>query len=154
MAVQNQEEDGCWVLYRGRKRATKVRWEALVSVFVVNMPESTSAEWLRAVFSWFGKVIDAFIPLSSRRGKVWCFGFVRLREYSLPLKAVKAMNGCSLGGRRLTIKIASFGWLKRRPSTRTHLSEEKTFCVNPPLCSVQSVGAKSVVQELCSGART
>lgn len=133
-----------------------MRWEDLVSVFVDNMLESTSTKWLRVVFSWFGKVMDAFIPLSSKRGKGWCFGFVRFREYSLALKAVKAMNGCSLGGRRLTVKIASFRWLKRRPSTRTqrtpHLSEEKMFWVNPPCAQlkvlVPRAWYKSSVQEL------
>lgn len=38
-------------------------------VFVDNMPENTSVEWLRRAISSFGKVGDTFIPQSTGKEK-------------------------------------------------------------------------------------
>lgn len=47
-------------------------------MFVDNLPEVTSIDWLRAEFSSLGKVWDAFILASSRKGRGKCFGFASL----------------------------------------------------------------------------
>lgn len=65
------EEDGEWTTYSSRrtlKKDKRVKWEDLITVFVDNMPVVTQAKWLMWAFSRFGKVVDAFIPASSRRG--------------------------------------------------------------------------------------
>lgn len=55
-------------------------WEELIFVFVDGLLIFTRVEWLSSAFSQFGKVVDAFIPNSSRKGRSGCFGFVRFRE--------------------------------------------------------------------------
>lgn len=68
---------------------------------------------LRSSFSFFWKPYDAFIPASIRRGKDFCFGFVRFGDKETTTWAVEGMNGRHVSGRGLTVKEASFGWSKR-----------------------------------------
>ena len=97
---------------RGRRRAS-VKWEDLVSMFVSNLPELIVSDQLRLAFSSVGRVFDAFIPASSRKGRGFCFGFVRFGNLGSPLKAVGMMNGRSFVGRILEVNIARFGWSQR-----------------------------------------
>lgn len=60
--------------------------------FVDNMPEDTQVKWLMWAFSRFGKVVDAFIPASSRRGRHKCFGIVPFRYRFIAEKAIDVMN--------------------------------------------------------------
>ncbi|XXG74014.1 hypothetical protein AAC387_Pa07g2840 [Persea americana] len=73
--------EGKWVQVQSKrnKKYRKIRWEDLISVFVSNLPENTAVDWLRSVFSPYGYIYDAFIPAKSRRGKGFCFGFVRVQ---------------------------------------------------------------------------
>lgn len=73
------------------------------------LPESTQVDQLRFLFSSFGVVLDVLIPASSRRGRGRCFGFLTFKERSISFKAVDAMDGYSLGGRRMTDNIAKYG---------------------------------------------
>lgn len=61
-----------------------IKWEDLISVFVDNLPEKTSATWLSWAFSCYGKVMDVFILTSSRRRDGKCFGLVRYRKEEWP----------------------------------------------------------------------
>lgn len=112
---RNREE---WVIVQGkRRRRSKLQtWKDLVSMFVGNMPEDVHVEWLKRTFSFYGKVVDAYIPASTRRGKGWCFGFVRFREMNLALRAINVVHGNSLGGRKLVVNIARFGWKEEASS--------------------------------------
>lgn len=70
-----------------------MKWEDLFTLFVDNMLENAPVVCLRFAFSCFGKAADAYIPLSSTRGKGKCFGFVRFRGHIAAQKAIAAMNG-------------------------------------------------------------
>lgn len=85
-------------------------------MFVGNLPEDTDASWLAGAFSHLSKVKDAFFPCSSKKGSRSCFGFVRFRDRRLVLKSIATLNGSSLKGRRLLVKMASFSWSQRRIS--------------------------------------
>ena len=54
-------------------------------------------------------MVGVFIPASSRRGRGRCFGFVRFQGRNLAMKAVDAMDGYNLGGRRMAVNIAKYG---------------------------------------------
>lgn len=100
---------------KGFGKSKRIRWEEPISVFVNCIPVFTRVKWLRSAFSQFGKVVDAFIPNSSRIGRNGCYGFMRFRERRIALHAIEAMNGSSLCGKRVSVKLASYGWLQRRP---------------------------------------
>lgn len=73
------------------------------------MPEHIVVGWLWRTFSSFGKVYDAFIPASSRKGRGFCFGFVRFGDMETAKKIVVNTNNCDTGGRNLVVKVATFG---------------------------------------------
>lgn len=106
---------GEWTTVGSRCRRSKrsFRWENLVSVFVSNLPELTVADQLRLAFSSVGRVFDVFIPASSRRGRGFCFGFVRFGSMETAARAVNLMNGRSFAGRMLEVNVAKFGWSQR-----------------------------------------
>ena len=94
-------------------------------VFVNNIPEATGVDQLRNAFSPMGKVFYAFIPVSSRRGKGVCFGFVRFGEMGTPIKAVDRMDVKLFADRKLKVNVARFGWCKR---VRTKEGDEWGVC--------------------------
>lgn len=106
---------GEWTTVGSRCRRSKrsFRWENLVSVFVSNLPELTVADQLRLAFSSVGRVFDVFIPASSRRGRGFCFRFVRFGSMETAVRAVNLMNGRSFAGRGLEVNVAKFGWSQR-----------------------------------------
>lgn len=91
-----------------------IKWEDLESVFVNNLPEVTFAEQLRIAFSSVGRVFDAFIPASGRRGRGFCFDFVCFADMGTALRAVKMLDGASFAGRVLEVNVAKFGWSQRQ----------------------------------------
>ena len=117
--------EGKWVQVQSKryKKYRKIWWEDLISVFVSNLPENTTVDWLRSVFSPYGYIYDAFIPAKSRRGKGFCFGFVRFSDRETATRAVQSMNGRSVGGRSLLVKVASFGWSQRAGPRKLNSSE-------------------------------
>lgn len=108
-------EKSNWISVERRKRGERrvARWEDLISVFVDNLQESTSIGTLRNVFSSFGRFGDSFIPVSGCRGKGKCFGFVRYWESTAASHAVDSMNGSFIGGRRIVVNIAKYGWANK-----------------------------------------
>eukprot|EP00268_Persea_americana_P005521 TRINITY_DN11860_c0_g1_i8.p1 TRINITY_DN11860_c0_g1~~TRINITY_DN11860_c0_g1_i8.p1 ORF type:complete len:265 (+),score=50.75 TRINITY_DN11860_c0_g1_i8:689-1483(+) len=117
--------EGKWVQVQSKrnKKYRKIRWEDLISVVVSNLPENTAVGWLRSVFSPYGYIYDAFIPAKSRRGKGFCFGFVRFSDRETATRAVQSMNGRSVGGRSLLVKVASLGWSQRAGPRKLNSSE-------------------------------
>lgn len=92
------------------EKKKRIKWEDLISVFVNNPPEDIGVAWLWKSFSSFRKVVGAFIPASSRRGRSFCFVFVRFEDRRNAVRAIPALNGSFCGGWELVVKIASFGW--------------------------------------------
>ena len=80
-----------------------------MTVFVNNLPEVTRVNQLRNAFSSMGKVFDAFIANSSRRGRGVYFGFVRFADMGTAVKAVEKMNGMIFVGRKMEVMVARFG---------------------------------------------
>ena len=104
--------EGKWVLVESRKnrKIRKVKWEDLISVFMSNLPKNMVVDWLQASFSQFGKIFYASIPSSSRRGKGFCFGFVRFGDRNSANRAVECMNG-KFFWRKKAVREGGYFWV-------------------------------------------
>ncbi len=75
------------------------------TLYVGNLPWSTTEEELRVVFSSYGNVISARIISDKNTGRSRGFGFVEVDESSAE-KMINALNGSELKGRRIIVNEA------------------------------------------------
>lgn len=75
------------------------------TLYVGNLPWSTTEEELRSVFSSYGNVISARIISDKNTGRSRGFGFVEVDESSAE-KMINALNGSELKGRRIIVNEA------------------------------------------------
>ncbi len=75
------------------------------SIFVGNLPWSTTDEDLKTKFSEFGAVISARIVSDKMTGRSRGFGFVDMEDADAE-KAIGAMNGYKWGDREITCNEA------------------------------------------------
>ena len=76
------------------------------SIYVANLPWKATGKDIEGLFSEHGKVHDATVISNRRTGRSKGFGFVEMPSKSADA-AVKAMQGATLGGRDLTVRIAT-----------------------------------------------
>src|SRR5215467_10491054 len=76
------------------------------SLYVGNLPHSTTEADLRAVFEAHGSVDKVTIVTDRETGRSRGFAFVEMTDSSAADKAATALNGTELGGRTLTINEA------------------------------------------------
>ena len=75
------------------------------SIFVGNLPWSTTDAELKDKFAEFGNVISARMVTDKFTGKSRGFGFVDMEDADAE-KAIAAMNGAKWGDRELTVNEA------------------------------------------------
>jgi superfamily II DNA/RNA helicase len=75
------------------------------SLYVSNLPWRATAKELEAMFGRYGKVHEITIITDKRSGRSKGFGFVDMPRKAAQ-SAVKGMNGRSMHGRDLTVKVA------------------------------------------------
>jgi len=75
------------------------------SIYVGNLPWSTTGDELGALFSDYGVVERATISKARKTGRSRGFGFVDIREHR-PDAAIEALHGASIDGRQLTVRPA------------------------------------------------
>ncbi len=75
------------------------------SIFVGNLPWSTTDADLSGIFSEFGNVISARVVTDKFTGKSRGFGFVDMEDADAE-KAIAAMSGKKVGDRELTVNEA------------------------------------------------
>jgi superfamily II DNA/RNA helicase len=85
---------------RGPRRHTSAK-----SVYVANLPWSTTAEELEALFARHGQVSQTTIISDRRTGRSKGFGFVDMPAPSAR-GAIEALHGSTLKGRDLTVRLA------------------------------------------------
>lgn len=78
---------------------------AVVSIFVGNLPWSTTDADLAELFTAYGEVKRAKIVLDRETNRSRGFGFVDMEEADAA-KAIDAWNGQEYGGRTLTVNLA------------------------------------------------
>lgn len=75
-------------------------------IFVGGLPYVTSDEELRALFEAHGQVSSATVVMDRFTGRSRGFGFVEMLNDTEGQKAVRALNGTSLGGRSIAVNEA------------------------------------------------
>lgn len=76
------------------------------SLYVGNLPHSTTEAELRNIFEPHGAVEKITLMTDRDTGRSRGFGFVEMTDASAADKAMAALNGTDLGGRPLTINEA------------------------------------------------
>jgi RNA recognition motif-containing protein len=87
------------------------------TIFVGNLPWSTTDSDLQTLFSQFGTVISARVVTDKFSGRSRGFGFVDMDDADAD-KAISGMNGYKMGDRELTVNEAkpkSEGGERREP---------------------------------------
>ncbi|MEN2984924.1 MAG: RNA-binding protein [Dictyoglomaceae bacterium] len=75
------------------------------TLYVGNLPWSTTEEELKSVFSNYGNVISARIISDKNTGKSRGFGFVEVEDSSAE-KMISALNGTDFKGRKIIVNEA------------------------------------------------
>ena len=74
-------------------------------VYVANLPWSTTDDQLRSLFAAFGDVEGAAVVTNRKTGRSKGFGFVNMPVESAN-KAISGLNGSTIDGRDLTVRLA------------------------------------------------
>jgi len=78
----------------------------LKNIFVGNLNFNTSEDDLRQLFAAYGQVDRVSIMTDRHTGRSRGFGFVEMSSSEEGEKAIAALNGSQLGGRKLNINEA------------------------------------------------
>jgi cold-inducible RNA-binding protein len=78
----------------------------LKNIFVGNLDFNTSEEELRQLFQAYGQVDRVSIMTDRDTGRSRGFGFVEMANAEDGEKAIAALNGSQLGGRKLNVNEA------------------------------------------------
>jgi len=76
------------------------------NVFVANLPPELSDEALAEAFDSYGIVLSAHVARDPTTGGRLRYGFVDIATERAAQRAVAAMNGTSLGGHNLDVRIS------------------------------------------------
>ena len=77
-----------------------------MNIYVGNLPYSTTPDELREVFAAFGEVAAARIVNDRETGRAKGFGFVEMPNDEEARKAIEALNGNDIGGRKAVVNEA------------------------------------------------
>ncbi len=77
-----------------------------MNIYVGNLPYSTDRDELRDVFAAYGDVAAARVVTDRDSGKSKGFGFVEMPNEAEGRKAIEALNGQEVGGRKVVVNEA------------------------------------------------
>lgn len=77
-----------------------------MKLFVAGLPYDLNDEELQQIFEAYGNVASAKVILDRETRKSRGFGFVEFPDDAEAEKAIKALDGGSLEGKQLTVKVA------------------------------------------------
>ena len=77
-----------------------------INLFVGNLPYSMTSDDMAQVFAGAGTVVSAKVISDKYSGRSRGFGFVTMTDDAEAEKAINAMNGVDLDGRKLTVNEA------------------------------------------------
>ena len=89
----------------------------MVNIFIANLDWSITSENLRATFSSFGKVDYAHVVYEKKTKRSRGFGYVEMENTDEAIRAIEALNGMEVNGRKLDVKIASPKENRPKPKT-------------------------------------
>ena len=76
------------------------------TVYVANLPWTTTEDELQAIFAQHVSVVDVRVIQDKETGRSRGFGFVEVRGPGAVEKAVACLNDCELNGRKLLVSPA------------------------------------------------
>ncbi|HUC11989.1 MAG TPA: RNA-binding protein [Stellaceae bacterium] len=101
------------------------------NVFVANLPPDLTEDELAEAFDPFGIVLSAFIARDPETGKRLRYGFVDIATARAAELAVEAMNGTTIDGHNLDVRISERpNKAKKRPAAKT--TPRRTRTAPPP----------------------
>jgi RNA recognition motif-containing protein len=86
------------------------------NVFVANLPPELSDDQLAEAFDSYGIVLSAHVARDPATGERLRYGFVDIATERAAQRAVAAMNGVSLGGHSLDVRISERPAGKKLPA--------------------------------------
>lgn len=75
-------------------------------LYVGNLPYTVTGDQLTQIFGEFGEIAEATVINDRESGRSKGFGFVTFMKEEDAQKAVDAMNGKELEGRKLVVNVA------------------------------------------------
>ncbi len=85
------------------------------NVFVANLPPDFSDERLAEIFDPFGIVLSAFVARDPASGKRLRYGFVDIATERAAARAISALNGVTVDGHALDVRISERKEKKAQP---------------------------------------
>ncbi|MDR0801016.1 RNA-binding protein [Fluviicola sp.] len=79
----------------------------MTNIFIANLDWEITSEDLQVTFSAFGTVHLAHVVFDAKTRKSKGFGYVEMESAEEAIKAIQALNGFEVNGRKLDVKIAS-----------------------------------------------
>lgn len=79
----------------------------MTNIFIANLDWEISSADLKATFSTFGEVHLAHVVFDPKTKKSKGFGYVEMPDAEEAIKAIMALNGFEVNGRKLDVKVAS-----------------------------------------------
>ncbi|MDB4516157.1 RNA-binding protein [Crocinitomicaceae bacterium] len=79
----------------------------MVNIFIANLDWSITSDDLMTTFSSFGKVQYAHVVYEKDTKRSRGFGYVEMEDTDEGIRAIEALNGMEVNGRKLDVKIAS-----------------------------------------------
>ncbi len=75
-------------------------------LFVGSLPWAVDSAQLEQLFSQYGKVVSAQVLKDRETGRSRGFGFVEMSSEEEAQKAVEALNGSDMEGRKIVVNVA------------------------------------------------
>ncbi len=79
----------------------------MTNIFIANLDWSITSEDLKATFSVFGEVHLAHVVYEKDTKRSRGFGYVEMPNAEDAIRAIQALNGFEINGRKIDVKIAS-----------------------------------------------
>ena len=77
-----------------------------MNIYVGNLPYSIDRDELRGIFEQYGEVSAARVVTGRETGRSKGFGFVEMPNNDEANKAIEALNGNDIGGRKAVVNEA------------------------------------------------
>ena len=77
-----------------------------MNIYVGNLPYAVDRDELRDIFAAYGEVAAARVVIDRESGRSKGFGFVEMPNDEEAKKAIDALNGSDIGGRKAVVNEA------------------------------------------------
>ncbi|MED6215077.1 hypothetical protein PIB30_109767, partial [Stylosanthes scabra] len=114
--------------YSWRKKDFKAMENRLVTIFIDNLPKSTTIDWLWTVFGLEGKIADVYLSKKVRPKNPLPFAFVRFEDCEAAHRAIDRRNGWVVWGCKLRVSEAKYkrNQLRKDKEVNEHKKEDTT----------------------------